>query len=114
MSPKLVLKYGDNDDINTEIKANNKLKNTPKKNKYNYNLMGLLSKNYAYNKKKPSNALNILNKKKEQELNNNLNDDNISVVSFNSIMTDVNAYNTYIQRNNQQNKNNMMRYNQNI
>ena len=113
MSPKLVLKYGDNDDINTEIKANNKLKNTPKKNKYNYNLMGLLSKNYAYNKKKPSNALNILNKKKEQELNNNLNDDNISVVSFNSIMTDVNAYNTYIQRNNQQNKNNMMRYNQN-
>ena len=113
MSPKLVLKYGDNDDINTEIKANNKLKNTPKKNKYNYNLMGLLSKNYAYKKKKPSNALNILNKKKEQELNNNLNDDNISVVSFNSIMTDVNAYNTYIQRNNQQNKNNMMRYNQN-
>ena len=111
MSPKLVLKYEDNDDINKEIKANNQLKNTPKRNKYN--LMGLLSKNFAYNKKKPSNALNILNRKKSQELNNNINDDNISVASFNSIMTDVNAYNTYIQMNNQQKRNNMIKYNQN-
>ena len=104
MSPKITLRYEDNDDINKEINTNKKIKNTPKKNKYN--IMGLLSKNYAYNKKKPSNALSIMNKKKEKELNNN--DDNISVTSFNSIMTDINAYNI---KNNQQKQ--LMKYNQN-
>ncbi len=74
--------------------------------------MGLLSKNYAYNKKKPNNALTSINKKKEQQLNNNINDDNISVVSFNSVMTDINAYNI---RNNQQKQTNKMPlYNQNM
>ena len=110
MSPKLTLRYEDNEDINKDIQKNKQLKNTPKKTKYN--LMGLLSKNYAYNKKKPSNALTSINKKKEQQLNNNINDDNISVVSFNSVMTDINAYNI---RNNQQKQNNKMPlYNQNL
>ena len=77
--------------------------------------MGLLSKNYAYNKKKPNNALTNINKKKEQLINNNntnnnnINDDNISVVSFNSIMTDINAYNI---RNNQQKQNKIGNNNQ--
>ena len=110
MSPKLTLRYEDNEDINKDIQKNKQLKNTPKKTKYN--LMGLLSKNYAYNKKKPNNALTSINKKKEQQLNNNINDDNISVVSFNSVMTDINAYNI---RNNQQKQNNKMPfYNQNM
>ena len=110
MSPKLTLHYEDNEDINKDIQKNKQLKNTPKKTKYN--LMSLLSKNYAYNKKKPSNALTSINKKKEQQLNNNINDDNISVVSFNSVMTDINAYNI---RNNQQKQNNKMPfYNQNM
>ena len=120
MSPKLSLRYEDIEeinDINKDIQKNKQLKNTPKKVKYN--LMGLLSKNYAYNKKKPSNALTIINKKKEQplnndinNLNNNINDDNISVVSFNSVMTDINSYNI---RNNQQKQNNKIAYyNQNM
>ena len=112
MSPKLTLRYEDNEDINKDVQKNKQLKNTPKKTKYN--LMGLLSKNYAYNKKKPNNALTSINKKKEQQLNNNINDDNISVVSFNSVMTDINAYNI---RNNQQKQNNnnkMPLYNQNL
>ena len=117
MSPKLSLRYEDIEeinDINKDIQKNKQLKNTPKKVKYN--LMGLLSKNYAYNKKKPSNALTIINKKKEQplnnDINNNINDDNISVVSFNSVMTDINSYNI---RNNQQKQNNKMSYyNQNM
>jgi len=73
MSPKLSLRYEDIEeinDINKDIQKNKQLKNTPKKVKYN--LMGLLSKNYAYNKKKPSNALTIINKKKEQPLNNDI------------------------------------------
>ena len=83
MSPKLTLHYEDNDDFNNNIKE------TPKKNKYG--MIGLLSKNFAYNKKKPSNALSNINKKKEQQINN-INDDNISVTSFNSVMTDINNY----------------------
>ena len=96
MSPKLTLHYEDKEEINNNI---SKLKETPKKNT-KYNMLGL------YNKKKPSNVLSILNKKKEYKnnINNNINDDNISVVSFNSVMTDINAYsnnkyNTYIKNN---------------
>ena len=96
MSPKLTLHYEDKEEINNNIP---KLKETPKKNN-KYNTFGL------YNKKKPSNVLSILNKKKEYKnnINNNINDDNISVVSFNSVMTDINAYsnnkyNTYIKNN---------------
>ena len=96
MSPKLTLHYEDKEEINNNIP---KLKETPKKNT-KYNMLGL------YNKKKPSNVLSILNKKKEYKnnINNNINDDNISVVSFNSVMTDINAYsnnkyNTYIKNN---------------
>ena len=96
MSPKLTLHYEDKEEINNNI---SKLKETPKKNN-KYNMLGL------YNKKKPSNVLSILNKKKEYKnnINNNINDDNISVVSFNSVMTDINAYsnnkyNTYIKNN---------------
>ena len=90
MSPKLTLHYEEKEEINNTI--NKAKKETPKKSKYN--MLGLFQnkKNFAYNKKKPSNALSILSKKKEQ---NNPNDDNISVVSFNSVMTDINNYNNY-------------------
>ena len=90
MSPKLTLYYEEKEEINDTI--NKAKKETPKKSKYN--MLGLFQnkKNFAYNKKKPSNALSILSKKKEQ---NNPNDDNISVVSFNSVMTDINNYNNY-------------------
>ena len=90
MSPKLTLHYEEKEEINNTI--NKAKKETPKKSKYN--MLGLFQnkKNFAYNKKKPSNALSILSKKKEQ---NNPNDDNISVVSFNSVMTDINNYNYY-------------------
>ena len=83
MSPKLTLHYEDNEDIN------NNNKEIPKKNKYS--MIGLLSKNFAYNKKKPNNTLSNINKKKEMQVNN-INDDNISVSSFNSVMTDINYY----------------------
>ena len=98
MSPKLTLHYEEKDEINNNI--NKAKKETPKKSKYN--MLGLLpnKKNFAYNKKKPSNVLSIINKKKEHTSNNknnnnnnNMNDDNISVVSFNSVMTDINMYN---------------------
>ena len=90
MSPKLTLHYEEKEEINNTI--NKAKKETPKKSKYN--MLGLFQnkKNFAYNKKKPSNALSILSKKKEQ---NNPNDDNISVISFNSVMTDINNYNNY-------------------
>ena len=90
MSPKLTLHYEEKEEINNTI--NKAKKETPKKSKYN--MLGLFQnkKNFAYNKKKPSNALSILSKKKEQ---NNPNDDNISVGSFNSVMTDINNYNNY-------------------
>ena len=90
MSPKLTLHYEEKEEINNTI--NKAKKETLKKSKYN--MLGLFQnkKNFAYNKKKPSNALSILSKKKEQ---NNPNDDNISVVSFNSVMTDINNYNNY-------------------
>ena len=90
MSPKLTLHYEEKEEINNTI--NKAKKETPKKSKYS--MLGLFQnkKNFAYNKKKPSNALSILSKKKEQ---NNPNDDNISVVSFNSVMTDINNYNNY-------------------
>ena len=90
MSPKLTLHYEEKEEINNTI--NKAKKETPKKSKFN--MLGLFQnkKNFAYNKKKPSNALSILSKKKEQ---NNPNDDNISVVSFNSVMTDINNYNNY-------------------
>ena len=90
MSPKLTLHYEEKEEINNTI--NKAKKETPKKSKYS--MLGLFQnkKNFAYNKKKPSNALSILSKKKEQ---NNPNDDNISVVSFNSVMTDINNYNYY-------------------
>ena len=90
MSPKLTLHYEEKEEINNTI--NKAKKETPKKSKYN--MLGLFQnkKNFAYNKKKPSNALSILSKKKEQ---NNPNDDNISVISFNSVMTDINNYNNF-------------------
>ena len=105
MSPKLTLHYEEKEEINNNMNNISKAKKeTPKKNKYN--MLGL--KNFPYNKKKPSNVLSILSKKKEynnnNNINNNINDDNISVVSFNSVMTDINAYssnkyNTYIKNN---------------
>ena len=110
MSPKLTLRYND-DDINI-----NNINNDLNKNNKKPKMIELLSKNFAYNKKKPNNAFSVLSKKKSEEkggtsdskkINNNMNpnidinsinntpfysynsDDNISVASF---RTDVNKY----------------------
>ena len=123
MSPKLTLRYEDNDnisEINNGKNINNKIKETPTKK---YNMISILSKNFLYNKKKANNPLSNQNKKKDQSSsntkNNNMNnkyinDDNISVASFNSLMTDINTYKNVGINNNQINQNKKTKSNQNI